>query len=68
MNAEWLAERGAAIIVNDAELPEKIVPTLKDLFEDEERLIRMSRASRKLARPEAAKRLATLLISLGQGG
>ena len=68
VNARWLAERGAAIIVKDAELPEKILPMLEDLFNDEERLRKMSSASRKLARPEAANRLATLLLSLGQGG
>jgi undecaprenyldiphospho-muramoylpentapeptide beta-N-acetylglucosaminyltransferase len=68
VNAAWLAERGAAIIVDDAELPEKIVTIIQDLFEDEERLQRMSSASRKLARPDAANRLATLLLSLGQGG
>lgn len=68
VNAEWLTEREAAIIVNDAELPEQIVPVVRDLFINEERLQRMSSASRKLARPEAANRLATLLLSLGQGG
>ena len=68
VNAEWLEKRGAAVIVNDSELPQKIVPVVKDLFSDEERLKSMSSASRKLARPEAATRLATLLLSLGQGG
>jgi len=68
VNAEWLAGREAALIVDDAELPAQIVPVVKDLFNNEERLHRMASASRKLARPEAAKRLATLLLSLGQGG
>jgi undecaprenyldiphospho-muramoylpentapeptide beta-N-acetylglucosaminyltransferase len=68
VNAEWLAKRGAAIMVRDEELPDKIVSVVKDLFNDEERLRRMSSASQKLAHPDAAHRLATLLFSLGQGG
>ncbi len=68
VNAEWLTEREAAVIVNDGELPDQIVPVVTDLLRNEDRLHRMASASRKLARPEAAKRLATLLLSLGQGG
>jgi undecaprenyldiphospho-muramoylpentapeptide beta-N-acetylglucosaminyltransferase len=68
VNAEWLAERGAAVIVRDEDLPGQIVTVVKELIEDEERLRLMSSASRKLARPDAAERLAKLLLSLGQGG
>ncbi|MDF1513832.1 MAG: undecaprenyldiphospho-muramoylpentapeptide beta-N-acetylglucosaminyltransferase [Anaerolineae bacterium] len=68
VNAEWLSERGAAVVIHDEELSNRIVPVLKELFEDEEELRRMSGASRKLAKPEAAMRLARLLVSLGQGG
>ena len=68
VNANWLSERGAAVIVEDADLAEQLVPLVTDLFNDEERLNKMANASRKYAQPEAAQRIASLLLSLGQGG
>ncbi len=73
VNAGWLADRGAAVIVEDAELSDVIVPTVRDLFSDGSagaepgRLHAMAEAARQLARPDAAARAARLLVALGRG-
>jgi UDP-N-acetylglucosamine--N-acetylmuramyl-(pentapeptide) pyrophosphoryl-undecaprenol N-acetylglucosamine transferase len=67
VNAGWLADRGAAVVVEDAELAAALVPTVRNLFADAERRAAMAAAARKLARPDAAQRVAELLLSLGRG-
>lgn len=67
VNAEWLAQRGAALVVEDGDLAEKIVPIVRDLLTDTQRREAMAAAARELARPDAAGRLAKLLLALGQG-
>ena len=66
INAEWLARRGAALVVKDAQLPERLVPTVRDLLNDEAQRVVMAEAARSLARPDAAQQLANLLLSLGK--
>jgi UDP-N-acetylglucosamine--N-acetylmuramyl-(pentapeptide) pyrophosphoryl-undecaprenol N-acetylglucosamine transferase len=58
-NAAWMAEAGAAEVIEDAELdPARLRDAVGDLFADSERLERMSAASRSLARPDAAEMIA----------
>jgi UDP-N-acetylglucosamine--N-acetylmuramyl-(pentapeptide) pyrophosphoryl-undecaprenol N-acetylglucosamine transferase len=58
-NAAWMADAGAAVVVGDSELdPGSLVRIVGGLFADAERLERMSAASRALARPDAAERIA----------
>jgi len=58
-NAAWMSDAGAAVVVHDSELdPGSLVRTVGDLLADPERLERMSAASRALARPDAAERIA----------
>jgi UDP-N-acetylglucosamine--N-acetylmuramyl-(pentapeptide) pyrophosphoryl-undecaprenol N-acetylglucosamine transferase len=58
-NAAWMADAGAAVVVDDSQLdPETLAGTVSDLFADPARLERMSAASRALARPDAAQRIA----------
>ncbi|AEF95177.1 UDP-N-acetylglucosamine--N-acetylmuramyl-(pentapeptide) pyrophosphoryl-undecaprenol N-acetylglucosamine transferase [Desulfotomaculum nigrificans CO-1-SRB] len=53
-NARALADRGAAILIRDAELTGvKLVQQLKELLDDKKRLQNMSVASKNLGRPEA---------------
>ena len=66
VNADWLAERGAAVIVEDAALPTQIVPVVRDLFNDTTRRTAMGQAALKLARPDAAQRLAQELLAVAQ--
>ena len=63
-NATWMANAGAARIVEDAELDaDRLVAEVTDLLGDEERLERMSDASRGLARPDAADRVAAEILT-----
>jgi UDP-N-acetylglucosamine--N-acetylmuramyl-(pentapeptide) pyrophosphoryl-undecaprenol N-acetylglucosamine transferase len=64
VNADYLAERGAAIRLNDEDLREQLWPTVEALFKDEEQLKHMSENARALSRPDAAASLASLLTEL----
>lgn len=64
INAEWLAGRGAALVLDDERLAEELLPTVRALLSDRERLARMGERARALARPDAAARLATELQAL----
>jgi UDP-N-acetylglucosamine--N-acetylmuramyl-(pentapeptide) pyrophosphoryl-undecaprenol N-acetylglucosamine transferase len=58
-NAAWMRRAGAATVIVDAELsPERLAGEVGALFADPERLERMAAASRGLARPDAARRIA----------
>jgi UDP-N-acetylglucosamine--N-acetylmuramyl-(pentapeptide) pyrophosphoryl-undecaprenol N-acetylglucosamine transferase len=60
-NAAWLADRGAAVIVHNDEVPSRLVDEVCTLLDDAERRSAMARASRALAQPDAAGRLRELL-------
>lgn len=66
LNAEYLTSRGAAVKVADAELGEKLLPTILELLSDDEALARMGERARALARPEAAQRIAAELRDLSK--
>jgi UDP-N-acetylglucosamine--N-acetylmuramyl-(pentapeptide) pyrophosphoryl-undecaprenol N-acetylglucosamine transferase len=68
VNADYLADRGAAIRLDDALLQEALLPTALDLLRDETRLGQMAQAARELDIPGAADNLASLLLQLGQRG
>jgi len=62
LNAGYLADRGAAIVVRDEALPEGTLSrTLIDLLDHPERLAAMSACARRLARPDAAYLLLSLV-------
>jgi undecaprenyldiphospho-muramoylpentapeptide beta-N-acetylglucosaminyltransferase len=67
VNAEYLASRGAALILKDETLGEQLLPTIKDLLRDVPRQERMRRAMRQLATPGAAQRIAESIIELAGG-
>jgi UDP-N-acetylglucosamine--N-acetylmuramyl-(pentapeptide) pyrophosphoryl-undecaprenol N-acetylglucosamine transferase len=60
-NAEYLRERGAAVVLRNAEL-ERLADTVVELLDDAPRRGRMAAAARELARPEAARDLARVLM------
>ncbi len=66
-NADWLVARGAALHMEDARMAEELLPTLRELLQDEMRLQRMRDAARALAQPEGAQRLAAELLQLAGG-
>jgi len=64
VNAEYLAEHGAAVVVQDAELEEKFASVVLDLVQNSGRLERMSKAMQSLSQPEAADNIAKILLDL----
>ncbi len=60
-NAEFLQARGAAIVLRNAEL-DRLAATVIELLDDEARLASMRDAAKSLARPNAARDLAQMLV------
>jgi UDP-N-acetylglucosamine--N-acetylmuramyl-(pentapeptide) pyrophosphoryl-undecaprenol N-acetylglucosamine transferase len=58
-NARWMSDGGAAVVIPDPELtPERLSGQVAELLGDENRLREMSIAARRLAKPDAAERIA----------
>ena len=65
LNAEWMREAGAAVVIDDAELDGQAVSEAAGrLLGDPETLARMAAASAALAVPDAAQRVASEILSL----
>ena len=65
LNARFLADRGAAILLPQTELtPEKLAALIRSL--DREKLLQMARNARALGKPEAARVVAQRCIELAQ--
>ncbi|MEA3408331.1 MAG: undecaprenyldiphospho-muramoylpentapeptide beta-N-acetylglucosaminyltransferase [Chloroflexota bacterium] len=67
VNARYLAERGAAIIVQDDALDGELLSSVQRLLDKPEALSAMADASRALAVPQAAERIGEALCSLAKG-
>ena len=69
-NAEWMANEGAAVVVEDSELTgERVRELTTALLSDEPRLRAMAEASASLAMPDAAERVASeVLAAIGAAG
>lgn len=66
-NARFLAERGAAVLLPQAELsPQRLAALIRSL--DRGKLLDMARRARALGKPEAARIVAERCIALGQAG
>ncbi|HEY2631046.1 MAG TPA: undecaprenyldiphospho-muramoylpentapeptide beta-N-acetylglucosaminyltransferase [Solirubrobacteraceae bacterium] len=62
-NARWMAEAGAAIVIADSELtPAGLAREVARLLANRSRLAAMAGASRRLARPDAAREVAAELL------
>ena len=66
MNADYLAEAGAAVRLNDEDMAEKLFDTVSALILDDAQLSSMRDKSRALANPHGARRLADLLREIGK--
>lgn len=64
INAEFLARQGAAIVIDDQELQDRILPMVQDLIRDRERREKMKSAMKSLAQPNAAESIGQLLLDL----
>lgn len=64
VNAEYLAERNAAVILQDELLKEKLPSVVKDLFLNKHKLESMRAAMKALSHPDAAGSIASQLVKL----
>jgi UDP-N-acetylglucosamine--N-acetylmuramyl-(pentapeptide) pyrophosphoryl-undecaprenol N-acetylglucosamine transferase len=60
-NASYMVRNGAAQLLPDAELAERLVPTILDLLGDKDALAGMRESARAMARPDAAAVIAEWL-------
>jgi UDP-N-acetylglucosamine--N-acetylmuramyl-(pentapeptide) pyrophosphoryl-undecaprenol N-acetylglucosamine transferase len=68
-NARWMAEGGAAEVIPDAELDgPRLAEAVGSLLSDPAGLDRMAEASRRLARPDAAERIAAEVLAAAREG
>ena len=66
VNAQYLAQRGGAVVVQDADLPDSILPLVRKLMDQPHHLEKMGAAMRSLANPNAAKDIAGHLLELAK--
>lgn len=66
VNADWLAERGAALRLDDDKLPTDLLPTIRALLNDPARLGAMRAAARALAGDEVASKIAEQVLLLAK--
>jgi UDP-N-acetylglucosamine--N-acetylmuramyl-(pentapeptide) pyrophosphoryl-undecaprenol N-acetylglucosamine transferase len=69
LNAQRLAEMGAARIILDRDMDSEILSkNIKELYENPEMRMEMERASRALGKPDAAQKVAEIVTSLVKMG
>ena len=67
-NAEYLVEHGAAVLLPQGDtLAEELRATLAEVAADPARRLQMAEAARALARPDAAGRVADVVLSIAEG-
>jgi len=64
VNADYLVERGAAVLLEDEKLEKELYSAVTTLLEDPKRLAQMSQAMAALAQPAAAEKIAELLLEM----
>ncbi len=65
-NAQALAGRGGAVIVEDDDLPAQLAPTVALLLGDAERRAQMQAALAQMAQPDAALHIASEIVKLAK--
>ncbi|MBS3751000.1 MAG: undecaprenyldiphospho-muramoylpentapeptide beta-N-acetylglucosaminyltransferase [Anaerolineales bacterium] len=66
VNAQYLVDQGAAVIIEDESLTEELLPTVRDLLEDREKREQMSENMSDFARPRAAESIGLLIKEVGK--
>ena len=69
LNATYLYDRGAAVIVEDGDLRTRLLPTVRELLLEPARLAAMAQAARRLAKPAASQAVVDVLrrAAVGSG-
>lgn len=65
-NAKSLAERSAAILIEDKNLNERFLPEIESTILNDKRLVEMSRAAANLSKPEATSIIANRAIAFAK--
>ena len=65
VNADFLSEKGTAVQLTDEQLPDKLLPTVLDILDDEAKLAQMGAAAKALDKPDAAVNLARMIMDIG---
>ncbi|HOQ99630.1 MAG TPA: UDP-N-acetylglucosamine--N-acetylmuramyl-(pentapeptide) pyrophosphoryl-undecaprenol N-acetylglucosamine transferase [Anaerolineae bacterium] len=66
-NATYLRDHGASVMVADDDLAEQLLPTVRELLQDPQRLASMAAAARRLANPQASRAIVAELQRAAQG-
>lgn len=66
VNAAYLSRQGAAVAIEDSQLKEALLPTVRAILQTPERLEAMRTCMRRLAHPNAAAEIASELIALAK--
>jgi undecaprenyldiphospho-muramoylpentapeptide beta-N-acetylglucosaminyltransferase len=64
VNANYLAKHGAAVVLQDEDLPVKLLAQVKELMQNKTNLVQMKAAMQLQARPGAAREIASILRSM----
>lgn len=67
VNADYLAEQNAAVILQDELLNDRLLPVVKDLLTNHNKREAMRAAMQNLSQPQAADRIASQLVTLAGG-
>jgi UDP-N-acetylglucosamine--N-acetylmuramyl-(pentapeptide) pyrophosphoryl-undecaprenol N-acetylglucosamine transferase len=67
VNADYLQDRKAALILKDEDLQEKLLPLICELLDQPERLEEMKKNMKALSRPDAAQKIANLIAGCTKG-
>jgi len=66
INARYLKRHGAAVVLEDEDI-KRLLPLVGELLHDEQRLRSMRESAQGLARPDAAQRIAAIVLELAVG-
>jgi UDP-N-acetylglucosamine--N-acetylmuramyl-(pentapeptide) pyrophosphoryl-undecaprenol N-acetylglucosamine transferase len=66
VNADYLVQRGAAVMLEDGRLSDQILPTVKDLLSQPQKLASMRTAMQRLSHPGAAAEIGGQILALGR--
>ena len=64
VNADYLIQNGAAIMLEDERLSDQLMPIVKDLLSHSQKLASMHAAMQRLSHPEAAEEIGRQLLAL----
>ena len=64
VNADFLVDHKAAIVLEDSRLMTDLLPTITNLMSDPARLAAMRHAMNSLAEPDAAEKITALLYEM----